>query len=97
MEAIPGPSRLISRKEAEVEDQFANNRYVGIGIALSSRDGRPKIAKVIPGGPSDRGGAKDGEMILSIDGVSTENESLKQVVDRLRGEEGSQVKLKLRL
>lgn len=96
LQSIPGRSRLISRKEADVSDQFANNRYVGIGIALSTSEGRPMITQVIPGGPSDRGGVKDSDMILSIDGVSTKNENLRQVVGRLRGEEGSRVKLELR-
>jgi carboxyl-terminal processing protease len=46
---------------------------------------------VIEGGPADRAGIRVGELIDAIDDTPTEGRPLSEVVDRLRGPEGTQV------
>ena len=48
------------------------------------------------GGPADRAGVKDGDLIEEIDGVATKGMALREVVDRLRGDEGTDVTIKVR-
>lgn len=88
-------TRLIKRKEQIVNDQLAANRYVGIGIAIGLPDNQVTMMKVIEGGPADRGGAKDRDRILRVDGISTAGKKVTEVVDMLRGPTGSEVEIVL--
>jgi carboxyl-terminal processing protease len=89
---------LISAKERAVMEQFEGNRYVGIHIALGLNDQekRPSIFDVIDGGPADRAGVKKGDLLEMIDGADTKGMPLREAVDRLRGDEGTNVTIKVR-
>jgi carboxyl-terminal processing protease len=96
--SVPGGARLLSAKERKVDEQFKGNRYVGIHIALGMDDQekRPKIAEVFEGGPADRAGAKSGDLIEKINDLDTKSMALRDAVDHLRGEEGTDVTIKVR-
>jgi carboxyl-terminal processing protease len=96
--SVPGGARLVSGKEHRVEEQFKGNRYVGIHIALGMNDKekRPAMSEVFAGGPADRAGAKLGDLIEQINGTDTKGMDLREVVDRLRGEDGTDVTIKVR-
>ncbi|MFI5459738.1 MAG: S41 family peptidase [Isosphaerales bacterium] len=96
--SVPGGARLISAKDRTVEEQFAGNRYVGIHIALMTdpQEKRPSMAEVFVGGPADRAGARPGDLIEQINGVDTKGMDLRDAVDRLRGDEGTDVTIKVR-
>jgi carboxyl-terminal processing protease len=93
LRSVPGGASLISAKELKVQQQLAGNLYVGIHIALSYDDKlkRATIGEVFEGGPAYRAGLRKGDIFEEIDGVSTEGMTLRDVVDRLRGEEGTDV------
>jgi carboxyl-terminal processing protease len=95
---VSGAASLISEKERTVMEQSEGNRYVGIHIALGMEDQekRPLIREVIEGGPADRAGVKENDMIELIDGMDTKGMLLRDAVDRLRGEEGTDVTIKVR-
>jgi carboxyl-terminal processing protease len=57
----------------------------GIGARLGRRDGDLIAVRVFPGSPASRGGLKDGDAILSIDGDPTRPLSIEEAVDRIRG------------
>lgn len=94
--AIGGGGSLQSADKVRVARQLRANMYVGIGIALSQRNGRPMIAKVFPRGPAYGAKAKVGDVILKVDGVSTDGKSLQQVVQMLRGQQGQPVEADVR-
>ncbi len=98
LRAVPGGAERISAKEARVEEQIAGNRYVGIHVALNWLDEQvlPSFREVFPGGPADRAGIRKEELLLEVDGVATKGTSLRAVVDRLRGDEGTSVTVKVR-
>jgi carboxyl-terminal processing protease len=98
LQSVSGDARMISAKERNVAEQFEGNRYVGLHIALSmdEEEKRPKLAEVLEGGPADRAGVKKGDLIELIDGVDTKGMALRDAVDRLRGEEGTDVMIKVR-
>ncbi|MBW3541779.1 MAG: PDZ domain-containing protein [Planctomycetes bacterium] len=92
---LPGGGQLLPARERAVEEQLANNRYVGIGIAVSHHANVPTIHKVVPGGPADAAGARDGDSIVEIDGQSTAGKPLREIVNLLRGPAGSEVTIVL--
>src|SRR5262249_46791352 len=91
-------AQLISAKERTVAEQIAGNRYVGIHIAIGmdEREKRPKIATIFEGGPADRAGAKQNDIMEQIDGADTKDMLLREAVDRLRGAEGTSVAIRVR-
>ncbi|MEM7560858.1 MAG: S41 family peptidase, partial [Planctomycetota bacterium] len=95
VESIPGGAELVAAKQVKVNESLAANRYVGVGIQLSMQD-RPLVTKVFYGGSGRKAGMQDGDMILEIDDLTTEGQSIAKVVERLRGPEGSKVKMKLK-
>jgi carboxyl-terminal processing protease len=65
--------------------------FAGIGAELTRDDNRPKIITPIDDTPAARAGIKPGDVILRINGKSTDGMSLKDVVDLLRGDPGTAV------
>ena len=95
---VSGGAYLIAEKERKVQEQNEGNRYVGIHIALGvdEQEKRPRMVEVIEGGPADRAGVKRDDLIEQIDGVDTKGMALRDAVDRLRGDEGTSVTIKVR-
>lgn len=98
MDSLPGGGAWINEEEGKVQGQLAANKYVGVGIALgmNQEEKRASIMTVIKNGPAWQVGAKTKDIILSIDGRSTESKNLEEVVKELRGEEGSTVTMVVR-
>ncbi len=96
--SVPGGVEIVPAKEHEVQEQFQGNRYVGIHIQVryDEKEKRTIIAGIVPGGPADRAGMKQDDRIEQIDGVDTKDLTLRQVVDRLRGANGTDVRVTVR-
>ena len=68
---------------------------VGVQIEIDAASKRPRILRLLPGAAADAG-ILPGDVILSIDGRSTEGMSLDDVVDALPGPSGSTVRVSIR-
>lgn len=97
-EAMEGGLAVIRQKDKNVNEQLAANRYVGIGIQVGAhRDTKETlIIKAIEGGTAEQAGVKDQDIIESVDGRATKDVPLNQVVDWLRGPEGTKTKVTIR-
>lgn len=75
-----------------------NNAYVGIGITITvSEDGSGfLVTEVNKGGAAEEAGMIAGDVILEIEGQTTEGMTTTQARDLVRGVEGTQVKLVIR-
>ena len=74
-----------------------NGIYAGIGMLLGE-DKDTKLVKgikVFEGSPAAKAGLKVGDLILSIDGESTEGLNVEEVATKVRGEAGTNVTLKV--
>jgi len=69
--------------------------FVGIGVQIAIRDGRVVVIAPLAGSPAERAGVRAGDIILEIDGRSTEGLTLDETVGLLRGELGTPVTLKV--
>ena len=95
---VAGIPQLIQEKERIVMEQTEGNRYVGIHIALgmSEKAKRPQIMQVIKGGPAARAGVKADDLLVTIDGIDTKDMKIREAIDRLRGQEGTDVTITVR-
>ncbi len=78
----------IGRFKSSVE-----NQYGGIGIQIGIEEGHLKIISPLIGTPAYRAGLESGDVILEIEGKSTEGISNDEAVKQLKGEAGTKVTL----
>jgi carboxyl-terminal processing protease len=97
-EAVPGGLVIMEAKESKVAEQLAGNRYVGIQISVTLDEASklPKIMGVLEGGPAQRAGMKEGDVIETVDGQTLGGLTLTEYIDTLRGEEGTPVTVAVR-
>ena len=85
-------SRYASAEQAR-ENRASRSGFVGIGVRIRQDKGVTRIVTVFPETPAERAGLKSEDSVLKVDGVAITGMSLRQVVKRLRGPSGSQVRL----
>jgi carboxyl-terminal processing protease len=68
---------------------------VGLQIAIDSETKSPIVIAPIEGSPADKAGVRSLDRILRIDNVPTDNLTLDECADRMRGQIGTQVTLSI--
>lgn len=76
---------------AFAEDISGN--FSGIGMEVGIRDNVVTVIAPLPDTPAERAGLVAGDLILKIDGESTEGMQIDEAVNRIRGEKGTSVLL----
>ena len=91
-------SHYMSAENYLIYREQMNNAYVGIGITITvSEDGSGfLVTEVNKGGSAEEAGMIAGDVILEIEGQTTEGMTTMQARDLVRGVEGTQVKLVIR-
>jgi carboxyl-terminal processing protease len=80
-------------KDAEVFDENISGNFSGVGMEVGIRDDAITIIAPLPDTPAEIAGLIAGDVIVRIDGESTENMTIDEAVQRIRGEEGTDVLL----
>jgi len=75
---------------------ICNKEFAGVGIQVDASDGNVNVIKVVDGMPADKAGIKVGDIIKQIDNEPVENLTLEKVIEKLRGEVGTEVKLQIK-
>ena len=75
--------------------QENQGEYFGVGMVISNRDDKTVIVKIYPESPALKGGARAHDVILKVDDANIYGWSTEDVSKKLRGDEGTQVKLLL--
>ena len=70
--------------------------FSGIGIYIDVRDDYPLVVQPINNTPASKAGLRAGDRIVVVDGVATKGMSLQEAVTRIRGPQGTTVRLRLR-
>lgn len=73
-----------------------SGKFDGIGATVASQNGQIVIVAPIEGTPAERAGLTAGDVILEVDGESTDGWTQEKAVLKIRGPRGSTVKLKIR-
>ncbi|GAB7080251.1 S41 family peptidase [Megalodesulfovibrio paquesii] len=88
------PHSSFMDKEAFSEMQVSTSgEFSGIGIEIGSKDGRLIVISPIEDTPAFRAGLRTGDIIMEIDGKSTQGMTLVDAVKLIRGPKGSEVLL----
>ena len=73
----------------------SSGSYQGVGMVVEMKDSLVTIVSTFKGSPAETAGIRPGDIILSVDDVSTEGLNLDEVVRRIKGEEGTSVVLEV--
>jgi carboxyl-terminal processing protease len=71
----------------------SSGEYSGVGIEVSMEDGQVVVVTPLDGSPAAAAGIRAGDVIATIDGVPVNPSALADTIDRMRGKEGSSVKV----
>jgi carboxyl-terminal processing protease len=95
---VAGEASFVPPQDIRVMEQMAGNRYVGVHIAVDVDEASKcvRIANVMPDGPADRAGLKKGDLFEAVEGVDVKGKSIRAVIDRLRGADGTEVAVTMR-
>lgn len=90
-----GHTRYLSAEQTERFAESLEGEYEGIGAYVNTEGGFPIIVAPIEGSPAEKAGILPGDTILRIDDQSTEGLAVDEVTSRIKGPQGTQVKLQV--
>ena len=73
-----------------------DSSYDGIGASVSDTSGVVTIVAPFRESPAEKAGIRQGDQVLTVDGVSTEGWTSEQAVEVIRGQQGTQVTLEVK-
>ncbi len=89
-------TQYLTPKEAKEFDQELNGTFSGIGARLMEDKNKMVMVETpLAGYPAEKSGLKARDVIIEINGESALDMSVSDAVDKIRGEEGTKVKIKV--
>ncbi len=94
LDELPDDYNVVYDEEEykEYQEELEGN-YVGVGMEITARNDAIEVVARFPDTPAAQGGIEPGDLILSVDGKSTEDMSVGDVSDAIKGEAGTEVDL----
>ncbi|NMC49464.1 MAG: S41 family peptidase [Desulfovibrio sp.] len=86
-------SSFLSKEEFKEMQVSTSCEFGGIGIEISLENGRLTVISPIDDTPADKAGVKAGDIILEIDDQPTQDMTLVDAVQKIRGPKGKPVSL----
>jgi carboxyl-terminal processing protease len=90
----PHTSFLEPKEYSDMQDRQKGSFY-GLGILVTKRNDQVTVITPLEGTPAARLGIRAGDVISEVEGVSTSDLPLDEVVKRLKGPKGTTVHLKI--
>jgi len=91
LESLDPNSSYLSPEEYKKYKVHKSDGKADIGAIVSKRFGYAAIVAIIPGGPCDKAGIENGDILEAIEGKSTRELSLAEIHDMLSGTPGSNI------
>jgi carboxyl-terminal processing protease len=88
----PYTNFLPPKENADFETTI-QGEFSGVGMEVGMEDDILTIVAPLKGTPSEKAGVESGDKIIAIDGFITQNMSIDEAVDLIRGERGTEVTL----
>jgi carboxyl-terminal processing protease len=96
--AIPGMLRVLDPhsnffdpKQYSALQEEQRGRYYGVGMQVGPRNNKVIVIAPFAGAPAYRAGIRPGDIIVAIDGKPTDNLTVSEVADKLKGPKGTTV------
>lgn len=96
LETLDPYTVFYNESQNEQAEIFSRSNYAGIGINAGFRDGEVVVVAPTEGGPAEEKGIRAGDVIIAIDGVSTESLLPEEVQNLTMGEIGSKLTLTIK-
>ncbi|MDR9419061.1 S41 family peptidase [Gracilimonas sp.] len=96
LETLDPYTVMFNESQNEQSELMQRGNYAGIGIEAGYRDGEVVVVAPNEGGPAEQAGIRAGDVIIAVDGVSTEGLQPEEVNVLTRGEVGSEVTITIR-
>lgn len=84
---------FLPSEEASALGEDISGNFSGVGMEVGMRDGLITVIAPLPGTPAERAGIASGDVIVAVNGESTENMTVDKAVNMIRGEAGTEVTL----
>lgn len=87
-----------TKEEMQSKLEEVTGNYVGIGIYMlvDSSSGTILVTEPMEGSPAEKAGIKTGDFIVNVEGEDVTAENVSKMSDKIKGEEGTKVKIKVR-
>ncbi len=97
LESLDDPySVYFDKTEMESFNEDIKGKYAGVGMVIQKKDNEPLVVvSPIEDTPAYKAGIKPKDKIIEIDGESTYNLTSNECVKKLKGEPGTEVKIKI--
>lgn len=91
-------SHYLNAEEYQNYKDDSENQYVGIGVSVlwDEQQSLLEVTSVTEGSPAEEAGLQTGDVVLQVDGKTTQQLGYDGTVNAVRGEEGTTVTLLLR-
>jgi len=86
----------LSPQETKAFEEKQSGQYSGIGAALEKGKQGLVITSVFAGSPAAKAGLKPGDIIVTVDGQPTADAAIESSIARIKGKEGTHVKLDIK-
>jgi len=80
-------------KNAETFRENISGEFEGVGMEITIKDDQLQVVSPLEKTPAERAGIQAGDKILAVNGTSTDNISITEAVNLIRGPKGSAVTL----
>ncbi len=90
-----GHTRFLTPKELAAQKEDWAGKFAGVGAVLNQTGADLIVQSVIPGAPAEKAGMKAGDIIVKVDGNDVTGQTVDQVVQQVRGTEGTPVTITL--
>jgi carboxyl-terminal processing protease len=93
LESLDANSSYLTPSEYQQYKSHEDQGKASVGATISKRFGYGAVVSVIPGGPADKAGLQNGDIVEAVEGKSTRDMSLAELQSTLKGEAGSHITL----
>jgi carboxyl-terminal processing protease len=95
LHALDPHSNFFDPKSYALMREDQRGKYYGVGMTVGPRDNKVIVIFPFTGTPAYKAGIHPGDVIVAVDGKSTENMSVTDVADMLKGPKGTTVHISI--
>ncbi|MGH8231574.1 MAG: S41 family peptidase [Steroidobacteraceae bacterium] len=96
VESLDEHSTFLTPDEFDDMKVSTSGAYAGIGVEVVPGNGGVSVVGRMAGSPAEHAGIQNGDIIVRIDGVAVDPSDLEAAIARMRGPEGSAIRLAVR-